>query len=287
MSLLLQLGARVRTASDDLPVAAMAAAADRLRVAIDLLSWVRRASARPLGVPQLAGALEHGEHAAHALLVAREELAAYLTAIGLATEAAPADPLGRSAPVAASAATAAAPAPATTSLPPLRRWWCDRVDTLTDRTGGYDEKGAAQDSTELLRRVAAAPDRDRLHAELVRAGAPVGLGLAAAAPAALRNLAAELLGRPAGPKDLPELVKATGPRLREYLPNLPPEVATTLLGRTCRVPVPDKPEDEPPPAHPADAAIAGAVLVAALLDALDHKPDDVDRYLILPEPPDA
>src|SRR5262249_13957699 len=119
MSLLLQLGARVRTASGDLPGAAVAAAAGRLRGAMHPLSWVRRASVRPLGVPQLAGALEHSEHAAHALLVAREELAAYLTAIGLATEAAPADPLGRSAPVAAANASPAAAAPAAGSLPPL------------------------------------------------------------------------------------------------------------------------------------------------------------------------
>jgi hypothetical protein len=307
MSLLLQLGARIRSTSDELPVAGVAAAADRLRVAIDLLTWVRQASMRPLGVPQLSGALEHTEHAARALLVAREELAAYLVGLGLAAEAVAPDPLGQSAPVAAASGrsgaepavkrperggVAAHPAGSTTGapkapdLPPLRRWWCERVDALTGRTGDYGEKGAAVDSTELLRRIAAAGDPDRIRAELVRSGAPIGLGLAALAPAALRNLAAELFGRPPGPDDLPELVKAVDPRVRELLPHTDPETVTELLGRVCRVPVPARREEsQKPPAHPADAAITGAVLVSVLLDGLGHKPEQLDRYLILPEPP--
>jgi hypothetical protein len=314
MSLLLDLGSRIRTASDELPIAGVAAAADRLRVAIDLLTWVRQASIRPLGVPQLAGALEHTEHAAHALLVAREELAVYLNAIGLVAEATPGDPLGQSAPVAGAAGAAATGNGGGTGQPPLRRWWCERVDALTGRSGDYEEQDAAPDSTELMRRIARAGDRDRLRTELVRSNAPVGLGLAALAPAALRNLATELLGRAPGPDDLRGLVDATSQRVRDQLPHLGSEVAAVLLGRVCRVPdgrkpppdaadrkPPDdrsgrKPPDDrygrkPPPdegrepaAHPADAAIAGAVLVAALLRKLDHRPEDLDRYLILPEP---
>src|SRR6266542_801650 len=189
MSLLLDVGASVRTAADELPIAGVVAAADRLRAAIDLLTWVRTASIRPLGVPQLAGALEHSEHAAYALLVARDELATYLKAIGLPGDAPPA-----TAPPATGAATGS-------GLPPLLRWWCERVDALTGCAGDYDESDAAPDSTELLRRVANAGDRTKLRAELVRSSPPIGLGLAALAPVGLRNLATELLGHPPGPQD--------------------------------------------------------------------------------------
>jgi hypothetical protein len=315
MSLLQELGAQIRSASDELPLAAVAAAADRLRVAIDLLTWVRQASARPIGVPQLAGALEHGEHAVHALLVAREQVAAYLTAIGLGSEAAPGDPLGHRVPVAQAAA--AQPDPGSATVAPLRRWWSERVDVLTDGSGGYEESGAAPDSAELLRRVAAragSGDRAGLRSELVRSSAPVGLGLAALAPGALRRLAEELLGHPPRPQDLARLVQAVRARVRELLPGLRPDVAELLLGRACRVPAPqsgegrqdnagrpsgtdraagsrpadgaDGADSRPAPPHPADSAIAGAVLVGALLQRLHRDPGEIDRYLT-PEPADA
>src|SRR6266511_624443 len=111
MSLLLDVGASVRTAADELPIAGVVAAADRLRAAIDLLTWVRTASIRPLGVPQLAGALEHSEHAAYALLVARDELATYLKAIGLPGDAPPATPPPQRAPTPAAQQPAHRPRP--------------------------------------------------------------------------------------------------------------------------------------------------------------------------------
>jgi len=272
MSLLLDVGASVRTAADELPIAGVVAAADRLRAAIDLLTWVRTASIRPLGVPQLAGALEHSEHAAYALLVARDELATYLKAIGLPGDAPPATPPPQRAPTpAAPPATGAATG---SGLPPLLRWWCERVDALTGCAGDYDESDAAPDSTELLRRVANAGDRTKLRAELVRSSPPIGLGLAALAPVGLRNLAAELLGHPPGPQDLRRLEGAVSGRINDHLPHLRPETSRVLLGRVCRT----REEPESPP-HPADAAIAGGVLVAALLRRLGRSPRDVDRYL--------
>jgi hypothetical protein len=273
MSVLLDACARIQTASDGLPVAGIAAAADRLRVAIDLLTWVRTAAIRPGGLPQLSGALEHTEHAVYALLVARDELANYLRAIGVPAQAPQATaPRSGSPPSAAAAAPAAAgTAP---GLPPLRQWWCERVNALTGCTGAYDEKGAARDSTELLRRVVGCADRSALRAELVRSSPPIGLGMAAVTPAALRNLATKVLGHAPRPDDLGRLVSTTSGAVRDRLPNLPGNTIRVLLGRVCGVP----PDDQPSP-HPADSAIAGAALVTALLRTVGH---DLDRYLTEP-----
>src|SRR2546430_8503819 len=74
MSLIEELGARLHAASADLPLAALAVAHDRLRAASALLMWVRQQSTHPLGVPELSGAIEHLEHAAHALQVTQDSV---------------------------------------------------------------------------------------------------------------------------------------------------------------------------------------------------------------------
>lgn len=264
MSLIQDLGARLRTGSDELPTALVAVAIDRLRTAADLLFWVRQASVDPVGVPQLASATEHAEQAAYALRVAQDALARYLTTLGLGHDTGPttgSDP--RTAPDADTTAQRA-DGPAAT---PLRRWWQarigqlaaagDRTDAasapsagtaragqvdatgLVDATGQVD--GAATGSSELLGRVAAgvrAGDRDRLHRELAAVQAPVGLGLSVAAPPVLHRLAGDLLGHPPRPEDLPRLHDTTATRVRDLLPGLPATVVDTLLARVCRVPEP-------------------------------------------------
>src|SRR5207245_4185789 len=89
MSLIEELGTRLYASCTDLPLGQVVAALDRLRAGSALLSWVRQQSTRPLGVPELSGAIEHLEHAARALLVAQDSLSGYLATIGLTLDAAP------------------------------------------------------------------------------------------------------------------------------------------------------------------------------------------------------
>ncbi|MGC9670212.1 hypothetical protein ACNTMW_27175 [Planosporangium sp. 12N6] len=312
-SLVEQLGTRLRTAADELPVGEVTAAADRLRGAVELLAWIRHESTRGIGVTPLAVAVEHLEHALRALLVAQEEVAAYLAAIGLAGDAAVV--AGPEAPARRPPPRADAPAPGEGEpAARLRRWWAVRVDELTgygqprtgdraaagepDGAGGARERGrsrdadgdpadgAAADSAELLRRVAGhagGGDRAALRAELRRVTAATGLGLAALTPTALHRIAAEVLGHPPGPGDVAALRAAAGSRLRDLLPNLDPRVGEVLLARTCRVPVrpagPDRP-DPPAPPHPADSAMAGGVLTGLLLRRAGRDPSALDRYLV-------
>lgn len=317
MSLLQDLGARLRDTADELPVGAVVSAADRLRVAGDLLAWVRQASARPMGVPHLAHAVEHLEHATHALWVARERVATYLAAVGLAAEAVDG---GTATPgYARPAEPAVSPdQPPRPDVAPLRRWWTARVDQLTGAAGDGDADapaaaggGAGRDSaardgdtggdggatsTTLLRRVVGCgTDRRRLRAELRRADPPIGLGLAALTPVALRRLATDVLGHPPRAQDVQRLAEITAARVRQLLPNVPPEVPARLLRRACRAPEPDAaaepgtatgtPSAATGPAHPADSAIAGAVLTSVLLERLGRDPSALDGYLVpVPEP---
>jgi hypothetical protein len=264
-------------------------------MATDLLTWIRRESSQPLGVPMLGGAVEHLENATRALLVAQERVAGYLATIGLGAESTavgaprdapvrqqPATPKPETETEAETADSTAQPEP----VPPLRRWWAERVGELTGHPPAPESPERSTDSTDLLRRVSAAAgsgDRDRLRRELSRADVPAGLGLAALAPTAVRRLATDLLGRRPTPEDLKALSDATGPRTRELLPNLPPDVPAVLLGRACGAP--PEPADPGRQMHPADSAITGAILAGVLLHRLGRDPATVDRYLAPPPEP--
>jgi len=71
MSLIQDLGAQVRAASDELPTGLITVAMEKLRGATELLMWVRETSQDPMGVPQLGNALEAAERAAGAVRVAQ------------------------------------------------------------------------------------------------------------------------------------------------------------------------------------------------------------------------
>lgn len=276
MSLLEQLGARLTATADELPLAAVALAAERLRVATDLLMWVRQESANPIAVPQLANATEHLEQAGHAIRVSQDAVREYVSAIGLGYAAPPESPVtGRP----ADAVQPRRP-PAEPEAPPspLGRWWTERVNQLADRADAPpdDPAGAARGSDELLRRVAAlvrSGDREQLRRELGRVEAPVGLGMSPLATALARHLATDLLGHPPGPADLPALAGQTRGPVRELLPRLPDGVMSTLLHRICRTPPREQPAEPP---HPADPAVAGAVLTGVLLRRLGRAPDSLD-----------
>jgi hypothetical protein len=83
MSLIEELGAVLHSTSADLPLGPLVAALDRLQATSALLMWIRTESTSPLGVPQLTSATEHLEQAGRAMQVAQEEIAGYLTALGL------------------------------------------------------------------------------------------------------------------------------------------------------------------------------------------------------------
>ncbi|WP_326553726.1 hypothetical protein [Micromonospora sp. NBC_01813] len=287
MSLVENLAARVRATADDLPVGQIALAVQRLRAATDLLIWIRQESADPLAVPQLAGATEHAEQAGHALRVAAQSVADYLAAIGV-DGSAPADDSWRAA-LERRDETArphgGGPAAGATAAR-LGNWWATRVAELTDLepTGAAEPDQAAADTPDLLRRVAAAvrrTDRDGLRRELAAVAAPTGLDLAAITPPVLRRLTGDLLDHEPRAEDLRKLGTATSGRVRELLPGMPQQVLDTLLARLCRVPVDeraggaenaDRGADPPPPPHPADSAVAGAVLTGVLLQLLDRDP---------------
>jgi hypothetical protein len=275
MSLLTELGAQVRAASEELPTGLVNVVLDRLRTATELLAWVREASVDPLGVPQLGGATEHAERAAHALLVAQDALAGYLVSIGLAADAPRPGSEPAPQPRPAPHTAAGAPPDAAGGQRPLASWWRTRVGQLTgqpeaDTGEAADEGAAAADTDDLLRRVAGgvrARDRARVARELRGVDAALGLYLSAVTPPVLHRLAADLLGHEPRPQDLPRLRDAAAQRVRDLLPGGAPDAVDALLARVCRAPV------EIGPAHPADSAVTAGVLTGVLLARLGRGPD--------------
>jgi hypothetical protein len=305
-SLVEQVGAQVRATADELPLDIITVAVERLRLATELLIWVRQASQNPMGVPELAGATEHLEQAGHALQVGQAALGDYLVAIGLGYDSAPPADSGWRAALDEPDRPGDRGKPDAPAVSPLRRWWSERVDELADRrsdakddanagTQRDDEaerREAARGSVDLLRRVGRhvrGGNREQLRRELRRVEAPVGLGLSAITPPVLRHLATELLGHEPGPADLGRLTDQVRGRVRELLPRLPDDVLATALARVCRV----SPQQWPKPQgqdgqdgsagpHPTDPAVAGAVITGVLLQRLGRDPADLDPEAIEP-----
>lgn len=286
MSLLQELGAQLRAASDELPTGLVSVAMERLRSATELLNWVRQTSVDPIGVPQLGNATEHAEHAAAALRLAQDAIAAYLASLGLAHDAgAPPD---RDWKAGLDPDEQPSPAQQQEHEPPPERlgpWWRERVEKLTgEAPPPAEQSGAPQDrpadTAELLRRVAAgvrSGDRARLGRDLHGVNAATGLGLSAVTPPVLHRLAGDLLGHEPGPDDLQRLRTAAGGRVRSLLPGTPPDVLDTLLARICRTPA-----AADTPAHPADSAVTASVLTGVLLARLGRDPATLDPRA--PEP---
>jgi hypothetical protein len=274
MSLVEDLGAQVRAGTDELPVANVTAGLARLRAGLDLLRWARQESTHDIGGDRLAVAAEHLENAGRALLVAQDHLATYLTAIGLTRDGNPAPPSGSRGDAGTDGGGGkgrSSSEGAGTGL--LGDWWSDRVAVLTDTepaqpTGaGSGGSGTARsgpaEPEELLTRVAdrvRAGDRRGLASALGSVKAHVGLAVAAVAPVHAHEAATQLLGRPPAAADLPRLTALTRSRITELLPGLPDEAVEAQLARVCRAPM--RPSDTP--LHPADSAVAGAVLAGVL-----------------------
>ncbi|MGN9778371.1 hypothetical protein ACTMS0_21770 [Micromonospora sp. H33] len=284
MSIVEDLGAQVRAVADDLPLGQLSQALERFGLAAERLRWVRQESADPMGVPELSSAIEHAETAGYALRVAQEQLSAYLAAIGLSPDGAPAPRTEPEQRRPRHDAPGAAPplvvAPELAADAPAPRWWAVRVAELTGGGAASADRpdGTVGDPGDLLRRVVRevrSGDRDRLRAELGRAHADVGLGMAAVAPPLLRELAGELLGHPPRAEDLPRLRRELDGRVRDLLPGLPAPVLDTLLTRVCRMPPPRRGDGEQP--HAADPAVTAGVLAGVLLDRLGRELPTADE----------
>jgi hypothetical protein len=253
MSLIQELGAQLRAASDELPTGQVTVALERLRSATELLMWVREASIDPIGVPQLGNALEHAERASAALRLAQDAIAGYLAMAGLTGDASQAPDRDWRAGL---AETDEQPQTAGEMPPPERLggWWRERVAQLTgepppDGAPGDAAEPDQVDTAGLLRQVAAgvrAGDRARLGRDLHAVPASTGLALSAVTPPVLHRLAGDLLGHEPGPD--------------------------TLIERICRAPQPPG----RPAAHPADNAVTASVLTGVLLARLGRDPAALD-----------
>lgn len=268
MSVIEELGVRLRAAADDLPVDLVTQALEQLRAAADRLRWVRQESVSPMGVPELSAAVEHAESAGHALRVAREHLSAYLVAIGLSADGPTRGPGAAAGGRGRTGGGGGPDEPRTVAAP---GWWASRVAELTGQdTSPRQPASPARAAEELLRRViglARRAERARLCAELRNVDPHVGIGLATVAAPMLRRLSGQLLGRPPRAQDLPRLRREVTPGVRELLPGLPPAVLETLLSRLCRTPPPKAPD----PPHPADQAVAAGVLAGVLARRLPEQ----------------
>lgn len=284
MSLLSELGAQLRATSDELPTGQVTVAMERFRTATELLNWVRQTSVDPIGVPQLGNATEHAEHAAAALRLAQDAIAAYLGVLGLSADAsAPPDRDWR-----AGLKKEIKPPPEPDSAPPppeqLGPWWQKRVEKLTGEAPPPADQVRSDrkpvNTADLLRRVAAgvrSGDRAKLGRELHAVNANTGLALSAVTPPVLRRLAGDLLGHEPRPEDLPRLRSAAIGRVRSLLPGASPAVLETLLARICRAPAPDGAGG-----HPADSAVTASVLTGVLLARLGRDAGTLDPSA--PEP---
>ena len=284
MSLLQELGAQLRATSDELPTGLVTVALERLRAATELLNWVRQTSVDPIGVPQLGNATEHAEHAAAALRLAQDAIAAYLEVLGLSADAAA--PPDRDWRAGLDEEVEPAPEPDATPPPPgrLEPWWRERVQKLTGEAPPRPEEVTSDrkpvNTTDLLRRVAAgvrSGDRARLGRDLHAVNADTGLALSAVTPPVLRRLAGDLLGHEPRPEDLGRLRTAAAGRVRSLLPGTPAAVLDTLLARICRAPAPAVAQ-----AHPADSAVTSSVLTGVLLARLGRDAATLDASA--PEP---
>ncbi|MFF5083847.1 hypothetical protein ACFY36_42925 [Actinoplanes sp. NPDC000266] len=277
MSLIQELGARLRATSDELPTPQVTVAMEKLRSATEILMWVREQSVDPIGVPQLSNATEAAERAAAALRLAQDAIAQYLASVGLSGDASA--PPDRDWKAGLQQPDSAAQTGENPEKPEqLGPWWQERVTQLTGEPApSSSDKSDKPDTAELLRRVASgvrAGDRARLGRELHGVNASTGLALSAVTPPVLHRLAGDLLGHEPRPEDVPRLRSAAEGRVRSLLPGTSPAVLETLIARICRVPV--EGGSPRPPGHPADNAVTASVLTGVLLARLGRDAGTLD-----------
>lgn len=279
MSLVQDLADQLRVTREELPLAQVASATERLRTATGLLAWVLHESNTPTTVPDLTHAVSRLEHAGAAIRVAQDAIEEYSFALGM-----PADAFGQDSSWQAAMMLPSQPVKAggrvAVSDAKLADWWADRVSQLTASSTVVDRSDAAPHSAELLRRcVDAALDGNtaKLHRHLTAAGPAIGLGLATVAPPLLRQLATELIGHPPRLEDLARVRRAAIPLGVEVLPDLAPDAAEEIIARVCHART--QRAAGRGPTHPVDAAVSAALLVAGLLRAGGRGVDELARVI--------
>lgn len=262
MSNLETLGARLRDIAADLPMPDTRKAELRLAEAQAGLSDALRESVEPAGIPQLTRARDHVDNAIRRLRSASDNLAEYLTSIGLGTvsnidESASPD---KSVPV--------------TVAPGSADWWRQRVNTITEGDAKTEpgEVTVTRLFSDLVDR-ARRGDRDGFRDRLLVAGVGNGSRLPGLSWPLIRNLATEVLGHAPTPKDDDRLRGLVRDPVRRLLPKLPEDVALSQLHGACSLPhvakdADGRTTDEQP--HPADTAAAGPAIVAALFQARER-----------------
>lgn len=287
-SLITQLAAQLRTVGGDLPLPHVLRAAQCLRTAAGLLTYVLQTSAHPSALPRLAAAEEHLGHAARAMWAARDAIEEYLTSIGVpGIGTGPAPPPRPPDQVPQQPATSA-PAVPVGSVSGLADWWRTRIEELTDHSDGTtairqpgSDIPATSDPQATLReltRLAQAEDRGGYRDALVDTSPAAGLRLPALGVPVLRGLATERLGHRPTPADLDGLRAVAVPRARALLPRLDEQLPVALLAEVCHAyRHPSAARAEPP--HPVDVAVAYPPLLAALLSALGQGDDQLAERL--------
>lgn len=288
MSLVESLGHQLRGVADELPVAELREAGDRLRAAAALFGWVMTESGHTEWLAQLEAAAGHLDDAVASIGGVLDGLDTYLEQIGL-----PGVPVPVTDPRAVSARPGGPGGPDRPDpVLATRSWWVERVDLLTDhdpepehppeaRSAGDDKR--PETPAEALRRLARSgrdSSRDGYRAALLATNPGSGMQVGGRAARALHRIAADVLGHAPGPDDHQRLVERLGGRVRELLPNAPDGLAALLLTEVSS-PYGGRPAGGAP-AHPVDAAAAWPIILAAGLRAAGR---DDSQLPDLTEPP--
>lgn len=297
MSLVEDLGQRLREVGGELPLAELLHARQRLCAASALFALVMTESEHAGWLAELDAAGAHLDDAIARTTGVLGGLDDYLGGIGLT---------GVDTHATRDAAIATKPARATAGERPdpvlaARTWWVERVELITghepddedtpevtpardhhDADGAQAADGTPEDPTDTLVRLAKAArgGAGGYRAALLATHPGSGLQVPARADRALRRLATDLLGHAPGPDDRRALTGRTARHTGELLPKLPDALPAELVARVCD---PHGGTAAHGPHHPVDVAAAWPALVA---DALSATGTDVAELPRLIQPPE-
>ena len=258
MSNIETLGARLRALSQAVPTDDVKRAADELAAARAGLVAALQQSAKPVAIAQLASALDSVDRAQRQLVLGIDCLDQYLVAIGVA-------PRHSDTPQTATATAASVTADDVDSR------WRKRVNELSDGSATTQPKSVSMPRvfSELVS-LARNGSRDSYRDKLLVAGAVGGAQLPSLSWPAANEIYAELAAHAPGAVTPARLARYVRDIRDAVLPKLTDDMAVGQLNAACSL------EGAMRAASPAesdaavDQAVAGPVMVAALLRARDY-----------------